>query len=195
MTAWLVTFYPLFVGVLFLTILVVNNITATRPRQVLTRHALDERIPFVPMFALPYFSAYLLGNGAYLFLRHDEHFPSIMLGYLIIYLVSNTSYFLIPSRVERRERLAERTTSTYLISRFQAVSKPFNNFPSMHVSYCLYSALTVVYYTNTPWALGLLAWAGLVACSTLLTKQHHLLDVGAGALLGTTAFSIVVMVV
>ena len=195
MNAWLVTFYPLFVGVLFLTILAVNNISATRSHLLLTRRSLDDRIPFVPVFAVPYFSAYILGNGGYLFLRNHEHFSAIMLGYLVIYIVSNLSYLLFPSQVERREHLAERTASTYLIGRFQSASKPFNNFPSKHVSYCLYSALIVVHYTTTPWALGLLAWAGLVAVSTLLTKQHHLLDVGAGALLGTIAFLIVLVVV
>jgi membrane-associated phospholipid phosphatase len=194
MTSWLVILYPLFVGLLFLTILVVNNISATRSRQLRTRLPLDDRIPFVPAFALPYFSAYILGNGGYLFLRHDERFPSMMLGYLVIYIVSNLSHLLVPSRVERHEQLAVRNLSTYLISRFQATSKPFNNFPSMHVSYCLYSALIVVYYLGAPWTPGLLLWAGLVAASTLLTKQHHLIDVGAGALLGMTAFLIVIAV-
>lgn len=191
-TAWLVTLYPLFFGLLFLTIWIVNQITSLRSRTFPTRHWLDDRIPFIPHFALIYFSAYLLGNGGYLFLRHSSDFPTILLGYLIIYITSNACYLLFPSRVERREQLAPSSLSTLLISRFQAVSKPFNNFPSMHVSYCLYSALVVIGFTGMAWwSWLLLAWAGVVALSTLLIKQHHLLDVGAGTLLGTTAFLLV----
>lgn len=184
----LVWFYPLLVGVLFLTIVIVNEITSRRGRHFSTRHRLDDLIPFVPVFAIPYFSAYVLGNGAFLFLRDDPRFGRILLGYLVIYLVSNLSYLLLPTRVERREELAASSVSTSILGGFQRVSKPFNNFPSMHVSYCLFSALIVFTYAGGGWTALLLAWAGLVALATLFTKQHHLLDVSAGALLASAAF-------
>jgi len=189
--SWLTLLYPLLVGVVFATILLVNNYTAQRPRHFSTRHRLDDLIPFMPVFAIPYFSAYVLGNGAYIFLHSNPNFAHIMLGYVIIYLVSNASYMLLPTRVERRERLTADTASTYALTRFQHVSKPFNNFPSMHVSYCLFSALIVVAYAGSRWSVALLVWAGVVAISTLFTKQHHLLDVGSGALLATAAYWIV----
>lgn len=189
--SWLTLAYPLLVGGLFGTIVLVNDFTAQRPRHFVTRRRLDDLIPFVPIFAIPYFSAYVLGNGAYIFLHSDPNFARIMLGYVAIYLVTNASYLLLPTRVERREDLNADTAATHILTRFQRVSKPFNNFPSMHVSYCLFSALVVVTYAGTPWAPLLLVWAGLVALSTLLTKQHHLLDVGAGALLATIAYLVV----
>ena len=185
MLAWL---YPLLVGILFATIVLVNEFTSRRTRHFSTRRRLDDLIPFTPVFAIPYFSAYVLGNGAYIFLRDDSHFGRILLGYLVIFLVSNTSYLLLPTRVDRRENLAARSVSTHILGGFQRVSKPFNNFPSMHVSYCLFSALVVFTYAGGGWTALLLAWAGLVALATLFTKQHHLLDVSAGALLATAAF-------
>ena len=45
----LVWFYPLLVGVLFLTIVIVNEITSRRGRHFSTRH----RLGFVPVFAIP----------------------------------------------------------------------------------------------------------------------------------------------
>ncbi|MBU6351349.1 MAG: phosphatase PAP2 family protein [Chloroflexi bacterium] len=189
--SWLNWLYPLLVGGLFATIWVVNDFTARRTRHFTTRHRLDDLIPFLPIFALPYFSAYVLGNGAYLFLREDANFTRILLGYLLIYLLSNISYLLLPTRVERREQLTPDTASTHILARFQHLSKPFNNFPSMHVSYCLFSALVVATYADNEWGGVLLVWAGVVALSTLFTKQHHLLDVAAGALLATLAYWVV----
>ncbi len=189
--SWLNWLYPLLVGGLFATIWVVNDFTARRTRHFTTRHRLDDLIPFLPIFALPYFSAYVLGNGAYLFLREDANFTRILLGYLLIYLLSNISYLLLPTRVERREQLTPDTASTHILARFQHLSKPFNNFPSMHVSYCLFSARVFATYADNKWGGVLLAWAGLVALSTLFTKQHHLLDVAAGALLATLAYWVV----
>ncbi|MFM7584256.1 MAG: phosphatase PAP2 family protein [Caldilinea sp.] len=189
--SWLTWLYPLLVGGLFATIWVVNDFTARRTRHFTTRHRLDDLIPFLPFFALPYFSAYVLGNGAYLFLREEANFTRILLGYLLIYLLSNTSYLLLPTRVERREQLNPDTASTHILARFQHLSKPFNNFPSMHVSYCLFSALVVATYADNGWGGLLLVWAEVVALSTLFTKQHHLLDVAAGALLATLAYWVV----
>jgi len=188
---WLTLLYPLLVGGLFATIWIVNDFTARRTRHLTTHHRLDDCIPFLPAFAFPYFSAYVLGNGAYLFLRDDANFARILLGYLLIYLVSNTSYLLLPTRVERREQLTSDTASTHILARFQRLSKPFNNFPSMHVSYCLFSALVVATYTDSRWGTLLLLWAGVIALSTLFTKQHHLFDVAAGALLAILAYWVI----
>lgn len=160
-----------------------NERAARCPRPYSLKLPLDDRIPFIPAFALHYFSAYILANAGYVGFLTNPHYPKIALGYLTLFASGLLAYWLFPCRVERREALTGRDFSTRLLAGFQRRAKPFNSFPSMHVAYCLFSALMLSRY-SPPWLSALcLGWAGLVAAATLFTKQHHLLDVAAGAAL------------
>lgn len=189
-TSWLPIVYPFLVALLFVTILVLNDYSARRPRVRLTKLKLDDAVPFVPGFAIPYLSAYVLGNMAFVVLHRHWSFPKVLLGYVTIYLFTSLCYLLYPTRVERREDIVATSVSTRLLAAFQGVAKPFNVFPSMHASYCLFSGLTVLHYSGMWLGVILLSWAGLVVLSTLLTKQHCFLDIVAGAIVGTSAFLI-----
>jgi membrane-associated phospholipid phosphatase len=188
MDFWLRIAYPFLVVLWLLSSLALNAWTQRRQRHYSTKLNCDDFIPFVPGFAFLYFSAYILGNTGYLLLQADQNFSRIFIGYLILFGLGIASYILLPCRVERREELVVTNVSTYLLSAFQRRSKPFNSFPSMHVSYCLFSALAVIYFGSMVLGLVLLIWVVLVAISTLLTKQHHLLDVIAGAVLAVFTF-------
>ena len=66
---------------------------------------------------------------------------------------------------------------------------PFNCFPSIHVAHSFVSAFALgrVHLSTGIAALGA---ASLVALSTLFTKQHYVLDVGAGIVLAGVAYGI-----
>ncbi len=178
---WLQIGYPLIVGGWIVLSLVLNERAARQPQHYSLKLPVDDKIPFLPVFALPYFSAYVLGNAGYIVLLTHAVFPKVFLGYLLLFLAGLTSYYLFPCRVERQEVLAGDRFSTRLLARFQRRLKPYNSFPSMHVAYCLFSALMILAY-GPPWLVAAcLGWAGLVAVATLFTKQHYLLDVLAGA--------------
>jgi len=178
--------YPIMVGIWVVASLALNERAARHPRPYSLKLPVDDRLPFIPVFVFFYFSAYLLGNASYLLLFAHPIFPKVFSGYLALFGVGVTCYFLFPCRVERREALAPTTIPTQLLVAFQQKLKPYNSFPSMHVAFCLFSALMII-MSGAIW-LGIfcLGWAGLIALSTLLTKQHHLLDVAAGAVLATS---------
>jgi membrane-associated phospholipid phosphatase len=165
-----------------------NKRAQQKPRHYSTKLAYDDLIPFIPSFAVIYFSAFILGGTGYLFLFTNDNLPKVALGYLVLFTIGSLSYTFVPCRAERQEGLRVTDFSTYLIAAFQQRSEPFNSFPSMHVGYCLFSALVVLRYGSPALGWTLLVWAALVAISTLFTKQHHLVDVGVGAALATAVF-------
>jgi membrane-associated phospholipid phosphatase len=183
MVFWLQVAYPFFLILWVFVHMRLNKRAQQQSRHYSTKVALDDRIPFVPGFAPLYFSAFILGTTGYLILFTHENLPQVVLGYLILFTIGSLSYMFIPCRAERQEDLIVTNISTYLISTFQRRSEPFNSFPSMHVGYCLFSALVVLRFSSLELGGILLIWAGLVAISTLFTKQHHLVDVMVGAVL------------
>ncbi len=69
----------------------------------------------------------------------------------------------------------------------QTVDGPYNSFPSLHVSITTLSTLACYdWHKKHAW---LLIWPPLVAISTVLIKQHHLLDVVGGIALGVLGYA------
>jgi len=69
--------------------------------------------------------------------------------------------------------------------------KPYDNFPSTHIAFAVIAA-GMIFLSSGP-ILGsiMLVWALLVVLSTLLTKQHNILDITAGGLLGLAVFALI----
>jgi protein-tyrosine phosphatase len=67
---------------------------------------------------------------------------------------------------------------------FRGMDAPHNLFPSLHIA--LRVVLAATYAAHTRGLLKLLCqvWFSLIALSTVLTHQHHLVDVAGGAVLG-----------
>ncbi len=86
-----------------------------------------------------------------------------------------------------RENIQGDRYSTALLKLVHRFDKQTNCFPSMHVSVATLTALHLM--SNNP-AMGLwpLSFPVLIALSALYTKQHYVMDLLPGALLGWMAF-------
>jgi membrane-associated phospholipid phosphatase len=181
--------YPLMVGIWVIAHFVTNERAARSHRGgYSTKTVLDDAIPFMPDMAVFYFSGFILGNMAYFILGSTESFPLIAIGYGIQFVVSIALYLLYPCRIDRYEDFVPDSTPGYLLAAFQRTSKPFNSFPSMHVSFCLFCALSVWGFGSRSEGLIMIAWAVMVALSALLTRQHYVVEVLMGAALGVGAY-------
>jgi membrane-associated phospholipid phosphatase len=67
------------------------------------------------------------------------------------------------------------------VQRFDARS---NSFPSMHVSVAMLTSLHLLPHLGT----AAFAFPTLIALSCVFTKQHYVVDLPAGALLGWSSF-------
>jgi membrane-associated phospholipid phosphatase len=64
-----------------------------------------------------------------------------------------------------------------------AINLTYNLLPSLHVAFALSAAVFLADAGSTAWRTGIWLWSLLIVASTVLTHQHHLADVAAGAIL------------
>ncbi|MFZ3130625.1 MAG: phosphatase PAP2 family protein [Desulfosporosinus sp.] len=154
----------------------------------------DKSIPFKPLFIVPYIAWFgLIFVALILFMSQDFKLYifsiiSIILGLLISFII----FSLFQTTVPRPEILGNNISSQ--LTRFiYTVDNPFNAFPSIHV---LTSCIIFLGCQHTKGhfpkiSLVLQGETILVILATLFLKQHTLLDVLGGLLLGGGLFKVV----
>lgn len=180
-------FYPIMVGVWITAHFSINARAARLPALPSTATRIDRSIPFVPSAFLLYLSGFVLANLAYALPLELHERRAVAAGYLWQFATSLTLYWCVPRRAPRDDRVGQTGPSLRLISVYHQISRPFNAFPSMHVSFCLFSAVWIWRHGSGWIGVGALAWTVLVALASLLTHQHSIVDVAGGAALGTSA--------
>ncbi|MBI9049749.1 MAG: phosphatase PAP2 family protein [Anaerolineaceae bacterium] len=178
-------------GILALTLVgwltiffVVNRRQVDINRRIDMGTDLDKRFPFIPQFAIIYFSTYFFVVQPFFVLSDPQLFYWMLASFATISLGSSLIHAILPSKIERVENLSTNNLSGKMLHLFQKTSRPYGNFPSMHVG--LSVPVVAVNYMSGNAAMGFitLIWGVLIAVSTLYTKQHYLLDVLAGLLSG-----------
>lgn len=155
------------------------------PRELKLR--VDEWIPYWPswvwIYSCIYYPLILYLNFV---LESSRQFTHVAMSYMLLLGLQMAFFVLFPvatpehwRAINRRHTLSERFLA--FVQRFDARS---NSFPSMHTSVAMLTALHLVPH------LGALAFAFpvLIALSCLFTKQHYVIDLPAGALLGWFTF-------
>jgi membrane-associated phospholipid phosphatase len=148
---------------------------------------IEERIPYWPSWVWIYsFIYYPLILYLNFIVESPRHFTYVAMSYVLLLGLQMAFFVLFPVATPEhwraynlRRTLSERFLA--LVQRFDARS---NSFPSMHTSVAMLTALHLVPH------LGALAFAFpvLIALSCLFTKQHYVIDLPAGALLGWLTF-------
>jgi membrane-associated phospholipid phosphatase len=155
------------------------------PRELKLR--VDDWIPYWPtwvwIYSCVYYPIILYLNFV---IDSPRQFTYVASSYLLLLAAQMLFFVLFPVttparwRAYNRERgLSERFLA--LVQRFDARS---NSFPSMHTSVATLTALHLVPHLGT----AAFAFPALIALSCLFTKQHYVVDLPAGALLGWSCF-------
>ena len=155
------------------------------PRQL--KIPLDDLIPYRPRWVWIYSCLYYPVIVYINFVIHTpREFLYMATSFLVLLVLQMAFFVLFPVstpedwRALNRERgRSERFLA--FVRRFDASS---NCFPSMHVSVATLTALHLQPALG-PWAF---VFPALIALSCLFTKQHYVVDLPAGALLGWVAF-------
>ncbi len=147
--------------------------------------ALDERIPFNELFAIPYFSWFIalaLSLGYYL-LRDKRQFQNLCFLMFSGMTVALFTYAVYPISVEVRVPLEGGGLLRSMVRLLQGFDSPRNVCPSIHVSSSV--AIAVVFGCDprqARWAKAVVwGWMLLICASTVFIKQHSILDVFWGA--------------
>jgi membrane-associated phospholipid phosphatase len=158
----------------------VNRLQVDPNRRIDLGTKLDRKIPYMPLFALVYFSTYVFVLQPFFVLSNARQFYWMLTSFVLISVISSLIHATVPSKIERVEQVTIGGLSGWMLGLFQKTCKPYGNFPSMHVGLSV-PVIAANFMAGGP-GIGsiMLIWAVLIAISTLYTKQHYILDVLAG---------------
>ena len=102
---------------------------------------------------------------------------------LVAYIINCTLFALWPTTIEAiRETVDPGTMSPAVAWQYQlmhSADNPYTCFPSLHITNCM---LVTLAHWRSPRRNCLLAWAVLIAISTITTGQHVFIDILGGVL-------------
>jgi membrane-associated phospholipid phosphatase len=160
------------------------------PNRIFLRTPLDQGIPVVPIFVIPYISLtpYIAVTMLALLLLRVRLFRSAAVAMIIAWLVSYAFYFFFQSYVAR-PHLTGSDPLTALIRSVYAGDQPYNDFPSLHTSL---STIVAVHWWRVDRRVGVVAgvWTLLIVASTVLIHQHYVADLAAGLILAAVACAV-----
>jgi membrane-associated phospholipid phosphatase len=180
-------------GVLFQALYSACNISAARAgitRNIAT--AWDASVPFVPWMLLPYMTSVPLLVMAFLFTPTRQSLRALSQRCMLTTVVGTLIFALWPLHITVVRPPSGNAFLSALGDLLQRLDAPYNQWPSLHVAYCMLVWVALRdRFTTSLVRLALAAWLTLVATSTVLTHQHYLPDFAGGVLLGATALWVV----
>ncbi len=147
----------------------------------------ERRIPFIPILIIPYMSIDLFFIGSFFLCMNHEELRALTRRVTFAILLSGAGFLLFPLRFAF-ERPAVPGELGAIFGLLSALDQPYNLVPSLHIS--LLAIIRAVYGRRAHgWLRAALeAWFALIAASTVLTYQHHVLDVASGGIVAILAF-------
>jgi hypothetical protein len=170
----------LLVGAWFALVYVGSDwLTARRAARVRIHFDAELHLPLVPVAVLAYMSLYLLFVALPFVLRRRREAASLAVQQSITILVAGVGFLLIPGQLA----YAPPTNLGFWAPVFQVADRmnlDYNLVPSLHVAMSIVCIEAYAPRAGRAGRLALRGWGVLIAASTLLTHQHHLVDVVAG---------------
>jgi membrane-associated phospholipid phosphatase len=145
--------------------------------------ALDPYIPFVPAFIFAYLLYYPWLLLPVPILQRSQTFYRAMLAFALVQVTAIVVYLAFPSRMVRPDIGGlPAGLGTDLIAWLYRTDRGWNLFPSLHVAHS--SLVAMLYWVHCRKAFWFAALGALlIAASTVLIKQHYVIDIPAGVLL------------
>ena len=161
-----------------------DALTARRPFRVPVHFPAELAIPFVPAMTLFYMSIYLLFWMAPFVLRTRREFRALVVTMAIAIFCGGIGFLLFPANLAFAQPREEDLGIWSALFHFaDKLNLTYNLLPSLHVAFAV--ICVAIFSARAPHISKVLlwSWAAMVAASTVLIHQHHLLDVATGWLL------------
>lgn len=150
---------------------------------------LDYWLPLVPAWSFVYWSLFLAALLPVFVVHQQDLVRRTILAFLFAWLAAYAVFLVYPTVSMRPARWPGDGFSDWGMRLILATDVRYNCFPSLHVAQCFLAAFACQRVHRGVGAAAV-AWASLVAVSTLLTKQHYVLDVVAGVALAYAGYLI-----
>jgi hypothetical protein len=156
-----------------------DSFTAHRTTRVRVNLEAELSLPLIPSFTIVYMSIYPLFFAAPYVLRTRRELTTLATDLALAILFAGITFLLVPAQLafpppqnlgpwEGLFRFADRLNLDY------------NLVPSLHVALSVICIEMFAPHATPAGRLALRGWGLLIAASTVLTHQHHLLDVFTG---------------
>lgn len=144
--------------------------------------ALDRVVPVQPAWAVIYLSYFIFPLLTVIVVRQEELIRRTFLAWLAVWITGYACFLVYPTILPRPSGELGPGFFAWFLQGVWDADAPRNCCPSLHVASPFVAALAIWrVHRGTGLAVG--TWAGLIALSTLFTKQHYVADVVSGILL------------
>jgi len=171
-------------SVLFITVYGLTGwLTSLRTQVGTWAFEWERTLPFVPWLVVPYMSLDLFFVTAPFLCTDRMELRTLGRRLTVAILTAGTTFLLMPLQFAfpRPDPVGWTARMFEVLYGFD---RPVNLFPSLHLAILV--ILSAAYHRHTRGVLRwvTLTWFGLIGLSTLLTYQHHVVDVAGGLALG-----------
>jgi len=154
----------------------------------------DNAIPFVKEFIVPYVAWYgfIFFVMAYLCFKDRRTYYITLTCYALGLASSFITFYFFQTTVPRPEVMGSDVFSK-MVLRIYGADQPYNCFPSIHVltSFLMVKAVSASTFRSTANLLAVWFSAVMIIVSTLLVKQHVILDAVSGIIYADLIFRLV----
>lgn len=158
-------------------------------------YRIEGKIPFKPAWVWVYSGLYYpVIISMILTINSFRQFCYIAINFMMLLMLQMTITFIYPVKAPchwREQQVGDGYSLAFLRLIHHFDKKPVNCFPSMHVAVAMLTALhlnTNLEYLKSDLVLLVFAFPVLIAISALYTKQHYIIDLPFGALLGVLTY-------
>ena len=145
---------------------------------------LDDYVPFLPVFAIPYVAWYVVQafTAWYCFKKDRKVFRKLVGYILFVYGISISVYILYPTAIDFRPEITGKDLFSQSVGLIYRMDNPTNVFPSLHVLVAVGCAFAQCKAKKLGKPILCILWwliALSICASTVLIKQHSVLDIFA----------------
>jgi membrane-associated phospholipid phosphatase len=162
-------------------------LTAHRTLRVPIHLPLELSIPLVPGAVLAYMSIYVLFLAGPFIVRDRREFKALILSLALATLIGGIGFLLVPSRAAFAPP-GELGIWAGLFHFADRLNLDHNMVPSLHVALSVACVAAFARHAARSGRIALWLWAAAIAASTLLTHQHHVIDVITGWIVGVATY-------
>ena len=152
---------------------------------------IDKIIPLYPPAIVPYLLGDLIivGFPIWAAVKAKSHeFEAYTISIILVAIVSYFIYVVFPTFVTRPEVSSTDVFSKMLLFVYHS-DRAYNTDPSGHTFYCILSLLYLGRW-EPKYRLAVIIFVILVLASTLLTRQHYVVDLLSGTILAILAYAL-----
>lgn len=161
-----------------------NNINSVWSKKVYNLVTpIDSALPFIPLMIVPYSWSILLFCASFFMVKTPEQLSLLTKRLILATLFACLIFYVFPAKFSF-ERPTVLGWAYYGYQFLHITDKPFNQLPSLHVTYAVLLGMSLWQISKSAlYRLALCCICNLIIVSTVLTYQHHLLDIAGGLLL------------